>query len=416
MENPTFTIDIETKTIEFNLNGGVRGLKGDAGIQGPQGPQGIQGPAGPTGAKGDKGDKGDTGSPGYTPQKGVDYFTQEDIASLNIPTKTSDLTNDSGYINNQVNNLVNYYLKSEIDGKINVHFIPKSIGTRTNPFIFENYEPGCYVFELDKIYVKALNSNTGNVELSSRGSRFYITKKISSSTSGNFASSISIYNNGSSLINGKTTLTQNNSVSYGFTTTNGDENLNVVTTSGNNTITGVKTFNTLPESSIIPTNNNQFTNKKYIDDLISAISTLDIQVVQTLPTQDISTTTIYFVPKTTATTQDVYDEYIYVSNNWEHIGSTQVDLTNYVKNTDYATSSKGGVIIPARGMSLDANGKTQCVVINFNDYPSVTNQTFISKGTLENVITGKDLTTKSYVDELVGDISNAIDLINGENV
>lgn len=72
MENPTFTIDIETKTIEFNLNGGVRGLQGD---------------------------KGDTGAAGYTPQKGVDYFTQEDIASLNIPSKTSDLTNDSGFVN-----------------------------------------------------------------------------------------------------------------------------------------------------------------------------------------------------------------------------------------------------------------------------------------------------------------------------
>ena len=35
---------------------------------------------------------------GYTPVKGVDYFTPADIASLNIPTKTSDLTNDSGFI------------------------------------------------------------------------------------------------------------------------------------------------------------------------------------------------------------------------------------------------------------------------------------------------------------------------------
>lgn len=89
-------------------------------------------------------------------------------------------------------------------------------------------------------------------------------------------------------------------------------------------------------------------------------------------------------------------------------------LTNYVKNTDYATSSAGGVIITARGMSLDANGKTQCQTINYNDYPSVTTQTFISKGTLENVITGKDLTTKAYVDGLVGDINTALDTIQGE--
>ena len=66
-----------------------------------------------------------------------------------------------------------------------------------------------------------------------------------------------------------------------------------------------------------------------VDALISAIVTLNILVVQTLPTQDISTTTIYLVPKQTAETQDIYDEYIYVNNAWEHIGTTQIDLSNY---------------------------------------------------------------------------------------
>ena len=73
--------------------------------------------------------------------------------------------------------------------------------------------------------------------------------------------------------------------------------------------------------------------KQEVNDLISAISTLTLEVVQALPTQDISTTTIYLVPKTTAETNDVYDEYIYVSNAWEHIGSTEVDLTNYYTKT-----------------------------------------------------------------------------------
>lgn len=51
-----------------------------------------------------KGDKGDT------PVKGVDYFTQEEVeditqsvkedvlSSIAIPTKVSELTNDSGYL------------------------------------------------------------------------------------------------------------------------------------------------------------------------------------------------------------------------------------------------------------------------------------------------------------------------------
>lgn len=35
------------------------------------------------------------GTDGYTPQKGVDYFTEEDIASLNIPDELKDLSDDS---------------------------------------------------------------------------------------------------------------------------------------------------------------------------------------------------------------------------------------------------------------------------------------------------------------------------------
>lgn len=155
--------------------------------------------------------------------------------------------------------------------------------------------------------------------------------------------------------------------------------------------------------------------KSEVNDLISAITTLDIQVVETLPTQDISTTTIYLVPKSSAGTNDAYDEYIYVSNNWEFIGSTQVDLTDYVKNTDYATASKGGVVkVGANGVSLNNLGILQAGVSSYSDYQSKTNNYFISKGTLENVIIGKDLTTKAYVDSLVGDIGTILDNINGE--
>lgn len=68
-----------------------------------------------------KGDTGARGQDGYTPVKGTDYFTQEDIASLNIPEYTSDLVNDSSFIDNTVNNLINYYLKNETYTKTEVN-------------------------------------------------------------------------------------------------------------------------------------------------------------------------------------------------------------------------------------------------------------------------------------------------------
>lgn len=89
---------------------------------------------------------------------------------------------------------------------------------------------------------------------------------------------------------------------------------------------------------------------------------------------------------------------------------TSSDLTNYVQNTDYSTASKGGVIKSGYyGLQVDStNGKAYCDTYTYANYGNVENQRFISKGTLENVITGKDLTTKTYVDGLIGDINTIL--------
>ena len=84
--------------------------------------------------------------------------------------------------------------------------------------------------------------------------------------------------------------------------------------------------------------------KDYVDALIEAITTIDIQVVDELPAESISTTTIYLVPKPSTEDDDIYDEYIYVNENWEHIGNTQTDLSNYIKNTDIVTNSSAGIV------------------------------------------------------------------------
>lgn len=112
---------------------GERGPQGEQGIQGEQGLQGEQGPKGDTGPKGEKGEKGDNGSMGPQGEKGpkgdtgstgpqgeqgpqgergpqgeqgpqgetgpagtTDYNELENKPP--IPSKVSDLTNDSGFI------------------------------------------------------------------------------------------------------------------------------------------------------------------------------------------------------------------------------------------------------------------------------------------------------------------------------
>jgi len=72
--------------------------------------------------------------------------------------------------------------------------------------------------------------------------------------------------------------------------------------------------------------------KAYADSKFSSIANVGIesvQVVATLPTENINAKTIYLVAKTVAGSQNVYDEFMYISSQWEKIGDTTVDLSDY---------------------------------------------------------------------------------------
>lgn len=79
-----------------------------------------------------------------------------------------------------------------------------------------------------------------------------------------------------------------------------------------------------------------------IDNLISSIPKMKIEVVQELPTEDIFSDTIYLKPRGTDSGDDIHDEYIYVEGNWELIGNTLVDLTGYVKSEDLSPVATTG--------------------------------------------------------------------------
>lgn len=92
--------------------------------------------------------------------------------------------------------------------------------------------------------------------------------------------------------------------------------------------------------------------------------------------------------------------------NWNNKADVEdiPDLTDYVKNTDYARSSKGGVVKVASdsyNVSTSASGQLISVARTYQAYNNMQNNSFISKGTLENVITGKNLADKNYVDTAI---------------
>ena len=66
--------------------------------------------------------------------------------------------------------------------------------------------------------------------------------------------------------------------------------------------------------------------KTEVDNMISTIPKFDIKVVDALPTEDISPTTIYLLM---VTGEDHFEEYIYVDDEWDKLGDGNIDLSDY---------------------------------------------------------------------------------------
>ena len=76
--------------------------------------------------------------------------------------------------------------------------------------------------------------------------------------------------------------------------------------------------------------------KEYVEGMLSTIPKFEIKVVGALPTENISSTTVYLVTSGEAT-DSLYDEYIYVNGAWELLGSAKINLDGYAKLEDLPT-------------------------------------------------------------------------------
>ena len=136
------------------------------------------------------------------------------------------------------------------------------------------------------------------------------------------------------------------------------------------------------------TKSNTYT-KTEVDNLIATIVTLNILIVQSLPTSNISTTTIYLVPKATSETNNVYDEYINIdgtTQGWEKIGDTSVDLSNYyTKSQADALLSNKVDKVSGKGLSTNdftttLKNKLNGIEANANNYSLPTSSSSVLGG------------------------------------
>lgn len=110
--------------------------------------------------------------------------------------------------------------------------------------------------------------------------------------------------------------------------------------------------------------------KEEVQSLISAINSVTLQKVESLPEMEKSNV-IYLVPKS-GSGNDIYNEYIFIDGKPEHIGCTQVDLSNYVQEA------------PKDGKTYGRNNGAWSEIVASNQYLDLTTLFPNESGTLSD--------------------------------
>lgn len=168
-------------------------------------------------------------------------------------------------------------------GSFGIHYLEDTEATADNPLDITNSEPGVYYSKSGhKFYIKITDMTTGeeytsNISVSyGKDFKFYLFKKYNENLVDMdtvFAYECITENSNDEnkpSIKAYRYYYHNNTLMYDRILTTGQ----LLTGEGVQYVSGKKTFTTLPESSVVPSTNNQLTNKKYVDDAIaSAITT-----------------------------------------------------------------------------------------------------------------------------------------------
>lgn len=244
----------------------INGDKGDTGLQGEQGIQGVKGDKGD---KGDPGEKGEQGIPGKDGKDGTsNYEDLDNQPSINGVTLLGNKTaEDLGIIGSVCNlgKFSDYPQDNRLDlNKLTpgVYLLYKDVSNLYMKATYKGKNILGYYSEtednLSKVFILTIrNLITDNLsERTSIGSIVYF--KISEGANSNIfekSNSITISSDGISTGSGSFLSI------YPMTTTN------------TQTISGQKTFDTLPKSSVVPSDDTHLVNKKYVDDSIATAIT-----------------------------------------------------------------------------------------------------------------------------------------------
>ena len=173
-----------------------------------------------------------------------------------------------------------------------------------------------------------------------------------------------------------------------------------------------------------------------VEQLIAAIKQGKFEIVAELPASG-DANVIYLVPKSTAQTSNSYDEYVYINNAWEKIGDTDIDLSGYVTDDELTTALQSYLTTSAFNTAIASyytktetdnllTNKVDKVAgkgLSTNDYDNT------AKGIVDGVtsalndkvdkVQGKGLSTNDYdntANGVTSALADKVDKVNGKGL
>ena len=309
------------------------------------------------------------------------------IAYVLVPTKTSELINDSGYITNENDPTVPYYIKEISISDIN------NWNNKQNQLV-------------SGVNIKTINSNSilgsGNIDLLS--TPYTAGTGISINSENVISNTITSYEDLTDL---PTIPTKVSDLTNDLDFVETDELSEVAFNGSYNALSDtpdipVDTSDLINDSGFIDKDVNDLTYYTLSSNLSTVATTGDYDDLlnkPTIPTVNNATLTIQQngtnVSTFTANASSDVTANITVPTNVSDLNND----SGYITASDYATSSTGGTVKGnTNGFMVNSLGTPSANTYNYNEYTSHTNGVFIGKGTLENALSGKGYITSSALD------------------
>jgi len=194
-----------------------------------------------------------------------------------------------------------------------------------------------------------------------------------------------------------------------YDSANPNEYITGISSSDVTTALGYTPYNATNPNNYVTANVNNLNNyytKTAVDGMVA--NRFQAKIVQALPTSGISTSTIYMVLQAGQT--DIYDEYMYIENNWVKIGTTSIDMSEYAKVTELHnvaltgaySSLVGKPTIPTNTSDLsNDSGFITNAVDNLANYPKTTDLSAVAYSGSYN-----DLSNRPTIPTTVSQLTN----------